>query len=89
MTRCGSGEHKRRGVAHAARSTGDESGFVGKLGHDGGLVLALPGAAVRHRFSDMHMRCRCAESQDFVVLELGLCKHGIGLWNSVTCAIHQ
>jgi hypothetical protein len=50
--RSGSGEHKRCGAAHAARSTGDESGFVGKLGHDGGLVLALSGTAFRACTSD-------------------------------------
>lgn len=34
--RSGGGEHERRGAAHAARRIGDESGFVGKLGHVGG-----------------------------------------------------
>ncbi len=40
--RSGSGEHKRRGAAHAARSTGDESGFVGKLGHAGAANFQHP-----------------------------------------------
>jgi len=89
----GYGKRKRRGTAHAARGSGDQSGLIAKWFfpedfHDGGLLFAQAnrlGIAGRYRF--LAYRWATIGLLKRLVCLIYASKIWISLWSSDICGI--